>query len=278
MQIRRQFFYDPEVVYDVVRNKVEQTRAKGETIDYLSFVPDGEATLDVNLGREIDLLRDLGIDIAVITNASIIDDPDVQNELARADVVSLKVDAVRERAWRAVDRPHGRLRLDTILEGNLEFAKRYEGRLLTETLLVRGANDGTDDVTATAEFVAKLKPETAFLSIPTRPPSEEWVRGPDEESMNRAYQIFADRCESVECLLGVEEGSFGYSGDVEEDILGVTAVHPMPEASLRELLDKAGAEWSVVERLLADGQIVKIDYNDGAFYFRKLPKVKRELG
>jgi wyosine [tRNA(Phe)-imidazoG37] synthetase (radical SAM superfamily) len=278
MQVRRQFFYDPEQVYDVVRTKVEQTRAKGENIDYLSFVPDGEATLDVNLGREIELLRDLDIDIAVITNASIIDDPDVQHELARADVVSLKVDAVRERAWRAVDRPHGRLQLDSILEGMLEFAKRFEGRLLTETLLVHGANDGIDDVTATAEFIAQLEPDTAFLSIPTRPPSEDWVRPPDEESMNRAYQVFADRIEVVECLLGVEDGSFGYSGDVEADILGVTAVHPMPEASLRELLEKAGAEWAVVERLLTEEQIVKLNYNDGTFYFRKLPKVKRELG
>jgi wyosine [tRNA(Phe)-imidazoG37] synthetase (radical SAM superfamily) len=278
MQIRRQFFYDPEQVYEVVRNKVEQTRAEGEHIDYLSFVPDGEATLDVNLGREIDLLRDLDIDIAVITNASIIDDPDVQHELARADVVSLKVDAVRERAWRAVDRPHGRLQLDTILEGMLEFSKRYQGRLLTETLLVRGANDGIDDVTATAEFIAQLGPDTAFLSIPTRPPSEDWVRAPDEETMNLAYQVFADRVKVVECLLGIEDGSFGYSGDVEEDILGVTAVHPMPEASLLELLEKAGAEWSVVDRMLDEEKIVRLNYNDGTFYFRKLPKVKRELG
>jgi wyosine [tRNA(Phe)-imidazoG37] synthetase (radical SAM superfamily) len=277
MQIRRQFFYDPELVYEVVHDKVKQTLAAGENIDYLSFVPDGEATLDVNLGREIDLLRDLDINVAVITNASIIDDPDVQPELARADLVSLKVDAVRERAWRAVDRPHGRLQLDTILEGMLEFAKRYEGRLLTETLLVHGTNDDIDDVTATAEFIAQLRPEKAFLSIPTRPPSEDWVRAPDEETMNRAYQIFADRVEVVECLLGVESGSFGFTGDVEEDILGVTAVHPMSEASVRDLLKKAHAQWSVVEKLLAEEKIVRLTHNGGTFYFRKLPKVKREL-
>lgn len=277
MQVRRQFFYDPELVYEVVAAKVLQTRAAGEEIDYLTFVPDGEATLDVNLGREIDLLGDLGIDVAVITNASIIDDPDVQSELGRADLVSLKVDAVRERAWRAVDRPHGRLRLDTILEGDLEFAKRYRGRLLTETMLVAGANDGIDDLTATAEFLSQLKPDAAYLSVPTRPPSEDWVRGPEEETINRAYQIFADRLDTVECLLGVEQGAFGYTGDVEEDILGVTAVHPMPEVSVRNLLEKAGADWSVVDKLMAEKKIVELTYNGGTFYFRKLPRVKREL-
>jgi wyosine [tRNA(Phe)-imidazoG37] synthetase (radical SAM superfamily) len=272
MQIRRQFFYDPEEVYEVVRDKVKQTLAAGENIDYLSFVPDGEATLDINLGREIDLLRDLDIDVAVITNASIIYDPDVQHELARADLVSLKVDAVRERAWRAVDRPHGRLQLDTILEGMLEFAKRYEGRLLTETLLVHGANDGVDDVTAAAEFIARLRPEKAFLSIPTRPPSEDWVRAPDEETTNRAYQIFADRVEVVECLLGVESGSFGFTGDVEEDILGVTAVHPMSEASVRDLLKKAHAQWSVVDSCWQKRKSSNSPTTPGRFIFANFPR------
>jgi len=277
MQIRRQFLYEPEEVVDVVRDKVKKILAAGGRIDFLSFVPDGEATLDVNLGREIDMLRDLNIAIAVITNASIIDDPDVQHELAKADVVSLKVDAVREGAWRRVDRPHGRLDLDTIREGMLTFSKMYKGRLLTETLLVHGTNDSVEDVTATADFVARLRPDHAYLSIPTRPPSEDWVRAPGEDAMNRAYQIFAERIDNVECLLGVESGSFGYTGNVEEDILGVTAVHPMRESAVRELLERANGEWSVVEKMLSDGKIVELDYNGNRFYFRKLPKVRREL-
>ncbi len=64
---------------------------------------------------------------------------------------------------------------------------------------------------------------------------------------------------------------------MEEDILGVTAVHPMPEASVRELLEKANAQWSVVDKLLAEEKIVKLTYSGGTFYFRKLPKVKRKL-
>jgi wyosine [tRNA(Phe)-imidazoG37] synthetase (radical SAM superfamily) len=278
MQIRRQLFYDPDQVYEVVRDKVERTLAAGERIDYLSFVPDGEATLDVNLGREIDLLTDLNIPIAVITNASIIDDPDVQHELVKADVVSLKVDAVRERAWRMVDRPHGRLQLDTILEGMLEFAGRYPGRLLTETLLVQNTNDGEEDVAAVADFVARLEPAVAYLSIPTRPPAEDWVRAPDEDTMNVAYQLFADRVDKVECLLGPESGAFAYTGDVEEDILGVTAVHPMTESALRDLLEKAKVGWSVVDKMLAEGKIVELTHNGGKFYFRKFPKVRRDTG
>ena len=72
MQADRRAFYEPEKVFQDVKNKVEKAKGKGETIDYLTFVPDGEPTLDINLGREIELLRPLGIKVAVISNSSLI--------------------------------------------------------------------------------------------------------------------------------------------------------------------------------------------------------------
>ena len=53
MQADRRAFYEPEEVFQDVKNKVEKARGIVETIDYLTFVPDGEPTLDINLGREI---------------------------------------------------------------------------------------------------------------------------------------------------------------------------------------------------------------------------------
>ncbi len=278
MQIRRQFFYEPEEVVEVVTRKVNSLRAGGEKIDYLSFVPDGEATLDINLGREIDMLRDLDIKIAVITNASIIDDPDVQQELARADLVSVKVDAVNERAWRAVDRPHGKLSLDTILEGVLQFSRMYKGRLLTETLLLDNANDSEADVTAVAQFIATLNADFSYICIPTRPPAENWVQPPTEEAINRAFQIFSTHVDNVECLLGIESGSFGFTGNVEEDILGITAVHPMRRSAVGEILERAGEDWTTIDRMVNEEKIVELTHAGERFYFRKLPNVKRKLG
>ena len=72
MQADRRAFYETEKVFQDVKNKVEKAKGKGETIDYLTFVPDGEPTLDINLGREIELLRPLGIKVAVISNSSLI--------------------------------------------------------------------------------------------------------------------------------------------------------------------------------------------------------------
>jgi len=88
-----------------VEKKFSDAREKCEDIDYLSFVPDGEPTLDANLGDEIDLIKSLGVDIAVITNASLIWREDVREDLSKSDWVSIKVDSVDEETWRKVDRP-----------------------------------------------------------------------------------------------------------------------------------------------------------------------------
>jgi wyosine [tRNA(Phe)-imidazoG37] synthetase (radical SAM superfamily) len=71
-QIEREAFYEPLELARGVRERVRQLAERGEHIDYLAFVPDGEPTLDVNLGKEIGLIRSLDIRIAVINNGSLL--------------------------------------------------------------------------------------------------------------------------------------------------------------------------------------------------------------
>jgi wyosine [tRNA(Phe)-imidazoG37] synthetase (radical SAM superfamily) len=245
MQVQRQAFYEPGEIWSAVSDKVEKVRETGEAIDYMAFVPDGEPTLDINLGREIELLKRLSLPVAVITNASLIWRQDVRTDLMAADWVSLKVDAVEEVVWRRIDRPHGSLDLSSILEGFLAFARNYRGELVTETMLVAGVNDGQRHLKALAGFLARLQPDRAYLSIPTRPPAEPWARAPDEQVVNRAYHIVGKEVEQVEYLIGYEGNAFAFTGDVEEDLLSITAVHPMREDAVSTLLARAGAGWAV---------------------------------
>ena len=115
MQVGRDPFYEPEEIYMDVKTRVEKARKKGESVDYLTFVPDGEPTLDVNLGQEIDLLKSLGLKIAVITNGSLIWRKDVKADLAKADWVSFKIDSIREKTWHRINRPLRTLKQKTIL-------------------------------------------------------------------------------------------------------------------------------------------------------------------
>ena len=271
MEVRRAPFYEPREILQETEEKIAKTREIGLRIDYLTFVADGEPTLDVNLGREIEMLRPLGIKVAVITNGSLISLEDVRADLAKADWVSLKVDCTQEDLWRRINRPKRTLQLEAILDGMLEFARAFTGELVTETMLVRGVNDESDHLEEIAAFLVRLQPVTAYVSIPTRPPAEKWVETPDEEGVNEAYQIFTEHLQTVECLTGYETTDFSPTGDPSEDILSITAVHPMHEEAVKEFLLQAKAGWSMIERLINQGQLIELNYRGKRFYMRKHP-------
>ena len=270
MQCQRRPFLDPQTISDEAAEKVKRTREAGEPIDYLTLVADGEPTLDAHLGELIALLRPLGIKIAVLTNASLTWREDVRETLAQADWVSLKVDAVEEAIWRRIDRPHRSLQLERIRAGMMAFAQSFQGELATETMLVRDLNDGKSTCEELATFLAHLTPATAYLSVPTRPPAEPWVQAPSEERLGRAYRILAQRLERVELLTGYEGNAFASTGNAHDDLLSITAVHPMQRQAVDALLARNGADWSVVEALIAEQKLVELHHDGARFYLRKL--------
>jgi wyosine [tRNA(Phe)-imidazoG37] synthetase (radical SAM superfamily) len=216
------------------------------------------------------MLRPLGIPIAVISNGSLVWREDVRTALMRADWVSLKVDALREDFWRRINRPDPSLRLGNILSGMEAFAAGFDGFLATETMLVKGVNDSESVMTETAAFIAKLRPQTAYLAIPTRPPTELWCAPPDETVVNAAYQILADKVPSVECLLEELESGFLSAGEIEPDILAITSVHPMTHEALRALVHSRGGSSATIARLLERNQLKIVTYRGRTFYVRRL--------
>lgn len=269
MQVKRNLFYKPEEIFSTVEKKVRSARDKGEFIDYLTFVADGEPTLDINLGKEMELLKSLNIRIAVITNASLIWDKTVQNDLVKADWISFKIDAVSQDIWKKVNRPHSNVTLNDIFNGMMEFSRSFKGELTTETMLVQDVNDRTDEIEKIAGFVKELNPVKSYLSIPTRPPAEKWVQSANEFAVNEAYHIFNNNSIQVEYLVGYEGNEFAFTGNVEDDLLSITSVHPMREEGVNEFLTKAKTDWSVIKKLIIENKIVELHYKGNKFYVRK---------
>ena len=270
MDIHRRFYYRPEEVIDAVRRRLEKLERMGEGVDYVTFVPDGEPTLDLNLGREIVGIKELGVRVAVISNSSLLWLEDVRNDLMNSDYVSLKVDALTSRTWLRINRPHKSLSLRNILESILRFSKEYGGVLTTETMLVKGVNDSLSEAEKVAEYLIEVNPQVAYISVPTRPPTEAWVRSTDQGVVNEVRKVFEAKGLRAELLITFEGTSFTTAGNVKEDILSIAAVHPLREDALNELLRKAGAGWEVVDELIKEGKLVVMSYEGKKYYLRNL--------
>ncbi len=265
-RIERQEFYKPEEIEKQVEEVIESLKDK--RIDYISFVPDGEPTLDINLGKSIDKLKKFGIKIAVITNSSLIWREDVQEDLKKADCVSLKVDAISQDIWKKINRPCKNLNLNKILEGIKIFSNEFKGELLTETLFIKNINDTDKEIEKIGNFLKEINPVIAYIGYPTRPPAEKYVEIPDEKKIDFAFIVFKNKKINVKIIEKREE-KFGYTGDLIKDILSIISVHPMSRKEIEEFINENKGDVKIINSLMEKNEIEEIEYRDEKYYRRK---------
>ena len=270
LRFEREPYYRPEALYAETGNRLEKLAKQHNAVDYLTIVPDGEPTLDSGLGSTIALLKKLGYPVAVITNASLLWRPDVREDLLHANLVSIKADVTEQSVWRILNRPHGKIRLDRVLEGIIRFANNFDGDLITETMLIKGINDKKGDLEWTAQFLSFLKPKESWIAIPTRPTADSDIKVPSERKLNQAYQIFSSSLASVKFLTGDEGDAFEGLSDGEQELLNIVSVHPMRLEAARKYLARFGDADAMLESMLRQQKIVKIPYRESSFLLRKL--------
>jgi wyosine [tRNA(Phe)-imidazoG37] synthetase (radical SAM superfamily) len=268
MTQRRKEFYSPETIYKEVSGKIKQLQKNNEKIDYITFVPDGEPTLDINLGNTIERLKELKIKIAVITNASLIWDENVKKDLLKADLVSLKIDSVFPNLWKKINRPHGELNLRDITEGILCFSRPFNGTLYTETMLVEGINDSVESLYKTAGFIKTVQPDKAYILVPTRPPAEESVTAPELKNKNTALQIFDSMIDNT-TILDFDEGvNFSFTSEAEKELVSILSVHPMNKNAVLEFLHKSNSSWDLIETLIDEDVLRTEEYSGSTFFIK----------
>ncbi len=65
---------------------------------------------------------------------------------------------------------------------------------------------------------------------------------------------------------------------MKEDLLSITAVHPMKDHAVRAFLKKANAEWNVIENLIKGKKLVEIATGNKVFYLRELANIRKVPG
>jgi wyosine [tRNA(Phe)-imidazoG37] synthetase (radical SAM superfamily) len=137
-------------------------------VDAITLSGSGEPTLALNLGDILAGIKSLTTTrVGVLTNASLLGDPAVREELALADFVAVKLDAATDVRFRRVDRPVAGIGLDEIRRGLLRFRRHYAGQLAVQTMLL-----GPWPEHEQAEYVGLVREVAADeiqICTPTRP-------------------------------------------------------------------------------------------------------------
>ncbi|MBU4312618.1 MAG: radical SAM protein [Candidatus Omnitrophica bacterium] len=136
-------------------------------IDYITFSGTGEPALVSNLGEIIKEIRKLRKEkIAIITNSSLIDRKDVQEDLGLADLVMLKLDAHSPELFLKINKPLKGITFDRVLKGIKEFSSGYKGKLALQIMFIEKNRSYAGDIAGLAK---DINPDEVQLNTPLRP-------------------------------------------------------------------------------------------------------------
>jgi wyosine [tRNA(Phe)-imidazoG37] synthetase (radical SAM superfamily) len=147
----------------------------------------GEPTLNSAMAEVITGARVLFPDtpVAVLTNASLMADPEVRRELALADVVLPSLDSLVEDEFRAVNRPCPGVTPHAVAEGIIAFRDEFKGKIFLEILLAEGINDSEENLDRLKTFCRRLAPDRVDVVTLTRPGTVKGVRPVDGAVLSR---------------------------------------------------------------------------------------------
>jgi len=158
---QRQVFVQTQALVDEVNAFVSPV-----PLDYLTFSGRGEPTLAKNLGEMIRALKACRREhVAVITNAGLIGDPLVREDLMAADCVLAKLDAPNQHLFDQIDRPGGENIL-AVIDGLKEFARAFQGKLALQLMFISANKEAAAKM---AQVAKEIAPQEIELNTPLRP-------------------------------------------------------------------------------------------------------------
>jgi len=179
---RREFVRIKDVIHEIQTLPLP-------SIDYITFSGAGEPTLAKNLGSMIKAVKKIKKEkVAVITNASLMDRRDVQQDLSLADFVLAKLDADSEESFQTINRPMPGMSFRTVVAAVKGFRSFYKGRLALQIMFTSLNEKCAKQI---ALLARDIHPDEIEINTPLRPCGAESL---SETILNGIEHEFRDIC------------------------------------------------------------------------------------
>jgi wyosine [tRNA(Phe)-imidazoG37] synthetase (radical SAM superfamily) len=165
-------FPSRRAVYEALETKLSAMSEEGEAPDVITYAGNGEPTMHPDFPGIIDdsiKLRDKyfpAAKIAVLSNSTAITKPAIREALMKADSNILKLDSALDETIKIHNQPNMNVRADELIQ-NLQL---FKGRLIIQTLFLRGTFDGRkidnttpEEIDAWLRAIEKIRPEEVMI-------------------------------------------------------------------------------------------------------------------
>lgn len=260
---RQEFFPKGDIL-----SEIKDALLLENKIDYITFVGEGEPTLNKNLGWLIKSCKEItDIPIAVITNGALLYNQEIRQELLAADIVLPTLDAINQNLFKKLNRPIKELKIVEIIDGMRAFRSEYQGQIWMEIMLVAGLNDDLENIKELKKVLDTIQCNRLYVNVPIRPPAEKWVKIPEKEKILRICEIL--EAENIAFYESVKGFHISSESEIKEQILKTTTRHPLREEQIVDMLDLSKEKClEILQSLKEEKKIKKIIYNEKIFWVK----------
>ncbi len=233
----------------------------------ITLTGSGEPTLHRDLGRIIAFIKQrTTLPVVVLTNGSLLADPQVRLDLMAADIVVPSLDAARAQSFARVDRPALACNdPQRLIAGLAAFTEEFGGQVWLEILLVAGFNDSEADIAALVAAVAQIRPERVQLNTVVRPPAEARAQPLPPARLHEIAARFAPT--PVEVIAGFTGPDLRRGQADLEEIMKILQRRPGTAADIGQAL---GLTEPAVARLISQlakaGRIRETEHDGRRYY------------
>jgi wyosine [tRNA(Phe)-imidazoG37] synthetase (radical SAM superfamily) len=170
---QRKPYVDVAMVAAELKDKIDD----GAQADFITISGSGEPTLNSDIGLLIDQIKEMtDIPVAVITNGTLLNDPQVRTDISRADAVMPSLDAGDEDGFRAMNCPHDSVTFRSLVDGLIAFRSQYKGQIWLEVFFCGGINASDEQVEKMSGIIDRIKPDKIQVNTAVRPTAEKSAR------------------------------------------------------------------------------------------------------
>ena len=253
-----------DVIHELGR-KLENIRP-----DAITFSGSGEPTLHSGIDRLITFIRrETNTRIAILTNGSMLADPDVRHSLLEADLVVPSLDAGCQETFEYVNRPHDQINFNQMLVGLVKFRQEYQGQYWLEVFICRGVTDSDDEIDRIADCIKQIDPDKVQLNTVTRPPTESFAQPVPPDQMEQIAQRLRQQWGwPVEVIADYQKTHDQPEFKAKkQDVLNLLARRPCSTADIATgLAIHPNEVIKYLEELTTEGKIEKELVNDKVYY------------
>jgi len=220
--MERQPYISAEVILEELRIFLSNYRQK---IDYITFSGSGEPTLNSDLGKIIKGIRELSdTKIALLTNGTLLWNPDVRKEIIDVDVIMPSLDAISPEIFKKVNQPFKDLSPEMIVEGEVKLREEFKGEYDLEILIVKGINDIESEYRKLAEAVKIINPDTVQLNTVVRPPGQGKAPAVDRKELEKLKILIGDKANIIPEFKTSDSNSGGL--DLYDSLINMLKIRP----------------------------------------------------